>query len=321
MQTTPENNAVISHKIDFNNTNRIPDETIEEAVDAIKNRLKQAESSLPLPLNDAISMLTQLSKFNFGRSLIYHQGLNGYWTQHMVLHPYRGRITGLNDEGKPFTKMEQWLLDKCPVILATQQRYDIFIRKIQENVKSNITLSAIPCGMMDVLFSIDYSKVDNVQLFGIDLDEQSLILAKENAKNYADLAHINLHFLQRDAWHLGLEEQFDLIASNGLNIYEPNRERQVSLYDSFRRALKKGGKLVISFLTPPPALSKESPWKNFNLEDVKLQKVILADILNLKFQTYFTEEEMRARLNEAGLKTIEVIYDNQCLFPTVIAEK
>lgn len=51
---------------------------------------------------------------------------------------------------------------------------------------------------------------------------------------------------------LDKRETFHLIASNGLNIYEPEDDRVIQLYRGFHDALKPGGVLITSALTPPP---------------------------------------------------------------------
>ena len=65
----------------------------------------------------------------------------------------------------------------------------------------------------------------------------------------------------------------------------------------------------------------ESTWRNFNPGDLKKQKAIFSDILQVQWQAFRTEAQTRAQLEEAGFKIREVIYDTQGMFPTVIAER
>ena len=156
-------------------------------------------------------------------------------------------------------------------------------------------------------------------LVGADLDEDTLLGAKKNATAKYNLT--NVDFIKIDAWKLGAVEEYDIITSNGLNIYQPNDEKVIDLYKKFYQALKPGGILITSFLTPPPSISTESTWKNFDLSDALKQKVLFSDIIQVNWQTFRTEAQTRLQLAKAGFKTIEFINDSCSIFPTVTAIK
>ena len=172
--------------------------------------------------------------------------------------------------------------------------------------------------MKDLLF-VDYNGIADVQLVGFDIDQQSLKTAELNASKCPP--EVVALFSQKDAWDLAVSEEYDLITSNGLNIYESDEEKVILLYKEFYKALRSAGVLIVSFMTPPPILSAESPWKDFDLEAVIKQKAISVDILQGKWQSYRTEAQTRQHLEAAGFKISDVIYDLQGMFPTVIAEK
>src|SRR4051812_39803487 len=53
----------------------------------------------PLPhvsVEQQLEIVDQMSEFPLGRYILEHRGTNGYWTDYMLTHPIRGRITGLN---------------------------------------------------------------------------------------------------------------------------------------------------------------------------------------------------------------------------------
>ena len=128
--------------------------------------------------------------------------------------------------------------------------------------------------------------------------------------------------MNRDAWNLRITNEYDLITSNGLNIYEPDDGKVIDLYKEFYAALKVGGTLITSFLTPSPLMSAESTWKNFDMADIMKQKAILIDIVQVVWQqAYRTEAQTRQQLEAAGFTVQEVIYDSQGMFPTVLARK
>lgn len=273
-----------------------------------QNRLKKAEN-LSIPLSEALKLLDGLSQFELGRFLLSNRGLNGYWTAYVILYSMKK---------ESMHPLEHWLLYKSPICLATKESFKIFQEQIQAHLQDNWTLASIPCGLMDDLLSLDYSNTTNINLVGIDLDESSLELAAQNVIKH-DFK--NVSFLKKNAWSLDIESQFNLITSNGLNVYEPDDEQVTLLYKQFYNALKNKGILITSFLTPPPKLTSQSTWNNINSDDAIKQQIIFSEIIQANWQTYRTEEQTRAQLNEAGFEVLNVIYDSKGIFPTVIARK
>jgi SAM-dependent methyltransferase len=274
-----------------------------------RERLQNTES-LTLSLAEELDLLQQLNEFEFGRFLLKNKGLNGYWTAYMIIHGPKKDLTH---------PLEKWLLTRAPIIRATQERFKIFQHYLQKYVRSHAKLAAIPCGLMDSLLLLNYDHVSDIHLVGIDLDHESIELAKANAQQYKK--NFTASFHEKDAWDLSIDNEYDLITSNGLNFYEPDEQKVVALYGEFYKALKPKGILITSFLTPPPALSSESTWKNFDPDDLKKQKAVMADIIQAKFQVFRTEKQTRQQLERVGFNIVDVIYDTQGMFPTIIAQK
>src|SRR5690606_29849497 len=151
--------------------------------------------------------------------LLQNQGLNGYWTHYILTHPWFGRKTNKNNRDETISNLEDFLLNRAPGILATQQRFEIFLTEIQKEVVNNATLACIPCGMMGELLYLNFDGIDTIQLIGIDYDSKALIDAKSLAEKQ-NLSHF-VRLIERDAWQLNMYEAFDLVSSNGLNIYVP----------------------------------------------------------------------------------------------------
>lgn len=279
------------------------------SIEETKDRLKSA-ASLTLSLEEELALLDQLAQIPLGRFLLENKGLNGEMTAYIILH---------GPKEPPKSSLEEWMLHKCPVVKATQERFQIFRDQLQKSLKDGMTLTSLPCGLMDDLLGLDYSEVKDIKLVGIDLDGRSLKLAEENAKNKT--GNFEASFFKKDAWHLNAAEECDILTSNGLNIYEKNDQKVIELYDQFYKALKPGGILVTSFLTPPPLLSKDSPWRNYNPGDVLKQKALFGDIIEASWQSFRTESQTRQQLEEAGFKVTDIIYDTQYMFPTVVAKK
>jgi SAM-dependent methyltransferase len=262
-----------------------------------------------------------LSEFDLGRFLIQRGGLNGFWTHYAVMHPKQGRITGLNNRKEKFGELESFILNRSPVVLATQQRFAIFKNEIQKRVRNGCVFASIPSGLMADFLDLDYSHLSDFVLHGIDLDteslEQAAVLAKEK------MLFDRCRFSSQDAWNLHCYEKFDLVTSNGLNIYEPDDQKVIALYRQFYAALKTGGHLITSFLTPPPLPGNHSEWdmSKINAEDALLQKILFGDVLDCKWQVYRTEAQVKSQLSEAGFEIVDVIYDTARIFPTVVAQK
>jgi SAM-dependent methyltransferase len=268
-----------------------------------------------------LELIDFLADFDLGRFLLQRGGLDGYWIDYIVKHPTKGKLVGLNHEGKPFNPIETFLLNQAPTATATQQRFEIFKAEIQKKLHEGASLASIPCGLMAELLDLDFSKTSHLSLTGIDLDPKAIEYAKQNAKKL----HLSDQciFFQRDAWALNIHAEFDLISSNGLSIYQPDDEQVAELYRNFFEALKPGGWLVTSFLTPPPAPGLKTEWKLdvVNMQDTLLQKILFVDILDCKWQAFRSEETVKSLLNTAGFDRIEVFYDSAHIFPTVVARK
>ena len=92
----------------------------------------------------------------------------------MLMHPLRGRITGHNAQGERLTPLEHFILDSAPLMLATQQRCQIFLLENQKKVEEHAVLACVPCGMMGELLYLNYERINNIQLHGIDYDADTL---------------------------------------------------------------------------------------------------------------------------------------------------
>lgn len=299
----------------------ISPETLENTIRKITERIKHQGDKPYGTVMRQLELLAQLNEFDFGRYLLQNQGINGYWTHYMLTHPWFGRKTGKNNRDEPLTEVESFLLNRAPTMLATQQRFEIFLRENQKQVKNNAKLTCIPCGMMGELLYLYYKNVDDIHLIGIDYDSNTLNDAKILAEQQGLSKFIKL--IQQDAWNLNFQDDFDLISSNGLNIYEPDDEKVTELYRQFYKALKPDGKLVTSFLTYPPTLTNQCEWNlsKINQNDLLLQKIIFADIIEAKWQCYRSSEQTNAQLKSAGFGNIQLIYDDAKMFPTVVAYK
>ena len=210
---------------------------------------------------------------------------------------------------------------KAPTVLATRDRFQAFQGILKRDIRPGMKLASIPCGVMADFLTLDESVVGECELTGIDLDEASLQLAEDFARERGKLDQCR--FLQADAWDVGIEEEFDIVTSNGLNIYESDDSRVTELYRSFASVLKPGGFLLTSFLTPPPMHEKPCGWNmlRINLPNLLLQKKVFMDTLDASWASYRTKDETRQQLEEAGFAEVKIVPGKTGIFPTVIAGK
>lgn len=294
---------------------------LSSALESIQARIRQAGDKPYVSVANQLQILDELAGFELGRFIIQNLGWNGYWTDYVLTFPEIGRKTGLGHDGKPLTKIENFILNEAPSVLATQQRYQHFLVQNQQSVRSGAVLACIPCGLMGELLYLDYSDIKDFRLVGIDIDKDALGGAKALAQRLN--LDKNVEVLQKDAWTLELQNDFDLISSNGLNIYEPDNDKTTELYRQFYLALKPGGKLVTSFLTYPPSYKEKCEWDTTKINtDVALfEKIILADVLNFKGLCFRTYSETHQQLTSSGFKSVKFIDDQARIFPTVVAMK
>lgn len=290
--------------------------SLERCIANFKQAIEHVGDKAHVTVDEQLKILDELAQFEFGRFLIQHRGINGYWTHYMLTYPWRDK-----EGGKALSALEYFLLNNAPIILATQQRFAIFLQQNQTKVQSGAALACIPCGLLGELLYLNFKGTDNIRLIGMDFDEQSLV----SARQLANKRHLSsfVECVCMDAWSMNQQETFDLISSNGLNIYEPNEDKVIDLYRRFYKALKKSGMLVTSFLTPPSYATMDCEWvmNEVNLDDLRLQRIIFSDVLQATFQCYRTSLQTQNQLETAGFKSIQFIYDKARMFPTVVAIK
>ncbi|NEP04683.1 MAG: class I SAM-dependent methyltransferase [Okeania sp. SIO4D6] len=295
-------------------------ESIEETIERVKQRIIETGDKPHVTVARKLELLNELVGFPLGQFLLQNGGLNGYWTDYVVEHQFQGRITGIDAEGRSLTELEKFLLDKNS--FPTQQRYVNFGKAIQNCVQEDIVFASLPCGVMRDLLKLDFTGVENFRLVGIDIDYESLELAKKLAEEY-DLSE-KVEFHQEDAWNLPFEDEFTLLTSNGLNVYEPDDEKVTELYRQFFKALIPGGILVTSFVTIPPNIDPNSEWNmsQLNQDDLLLLKIVFGDIiLSQKVTGFRSSLTTKLQLQTVGFDEIELIRDNANICPTVVARK
>ncbi len=267
------------------------------------------------------AILDRMTEFELGRFMIRNRGLDGYWSDYIVTHSKNRRTSDVNGDGEPLHDLEKKILDEFPGMLATQERFQHFLQQNQQMVKDGAALLSIPCGYMRDLLELDYSGIQEARLVGVDLDPDSL----ENTSRLAKKKGLEkwLTLIKQDAWAFSAQNEFDLISSSGLTLYEPDDEKVTDLYSRFYTALRPGGMLVTSYFTPPPVDGGETEWAlpKMDMDALMFSKVVTMDICDMHFNRFRTTKQTKSQLKNAGFEKMEFIYDRGRMFPTVVAYK
>ena len=261
--------------------------------------------------------LEGLGKVEFGRFLIEHRGLNAYWTDVMVNFPnYTAQMR------QKYSQLEQNMLDYFPTAQATQERFMFFKQAIKRHTKNGSKVLAAPSGLLPEFMQFnECAEINNIDITAYDIDSNTQALLKSR------LCETNLEpqvqYVCQNIFELMDSNQYNLVVSNGLNIYIKDQAQVRSLYQIFYQSLKREGVLITSFLTPPPIMREDSPWDMTQIDSAWLvkQKQVFSDILNVTWACYMTEDQFVNLLTEVGFQDIQLKWDKQRMFPTVIAFK
>lgn len=283
----------------------------------IRGKIVDAGDRPHATVREQLDRLDGMLSFDLGRFMVQHRGINGYWTEYICTHPAR-RARG---EAATIGSAERDLLERCPSVLATQERYRIFQVEIGKRVRNGCVFASVPCGLMCDLLGAPWEGVAGFRLIGVDLDPGAIEQARAVALAKGLVTHVELR--REDAWSLGVRAELDLIASNGLTMYEPDDVRVTALYRGFHAALKPGGTLLTSVVTPSPEHDPESTWipGAIDPEGLRLQRILFEDIVEARFLTSRSTRKTREQLRAAGFSSAEILLDTQGMFPTVVAIK
>ena len=286
---------------------------IEKRLAEITERLIIVGDTALGPLSEKLSYIKELSEFEFGRFLILNGGLNGRWT-HYICYEY--------PRFKDLTKIhpvERKILES-QFNQSNRERINLVQKILLPELFDGISILSVPCGVMADLTCLDYSKIKNFKILGVDLDEESLTLATAFAAKHK--IQNNIRFEKQDAWKLNFDNEFDVIVSLGLNMYSPNLDAAMILYRTLYRNLKKGGKLLMSFLTPDLS-SPESERDGSLVTPEEIHRQALSrEVFQVKFQQHTcTSKQIVKYLNESGFSSVSCHYSKFRAFNIAVATK
>ncbi len=290
-------------------------QSLDEAVAKIKEQVIGRGDLPHISVDQQLEVLEQLTQFEFGRYMLEHMGANGFWTDYLINYP---NVRKMPDNF--LNPLENFILNRSILILAHRERFKIYQDLLQSRLKEGVVLSSIPCGLMRDLITLNFSATHNFKLVGLDLDPASIVLAQELALSRGIS---NSEFYQQDAWKMDFTDEFDVITSSGLNVYESDPNKVLDLYKRFYKALKPGGALIISVLTYPPGESCETDWdlNGIPTEDLLMERILYKDILDLHWRNFRSSGELEKEFIAAGFSQVSVHFDKHRIFPTIFAQK
>jgi len=287
--------------------------SLENEVALINARIQEANDSRILSVSEQLDIVSQLLSFPFGQFLLLNKGLNGYWTDYLLNHSQGTEVASCF--------AEEFIFNRAPLMLATKQRHQHFLQQNQLSVKEGAKLACVPCGLSSELFDLNYEGVKDIQLIACDLDPESIEQSEQRAQEMGLAKWLITR--KEDAFEMKDKKAFDLISSNGLTIYEEDDQRVADLYTLWYKALKPKGRLVTSFIVPPPSYECKESWdmSQVDAQDLALQVLIVRDIIGANFQCFRSKHKTQLLLEHAGFSKFEYVYDKAKIFPTVVATK
>jgi SAM-dependent methyltransferase len=280
----------------------------------IKQRLLHDYGESPEQADELIALLEELAEFPLGRFLIKNQGgLSGYWTYYLI-YDYRYHTIS--------HPLEKFIVESSPAVLATRERFHHFKAILQKSIRNHMTVCSLPCGVMGELLQLEIDRsFDDVTFVGLDLDESCFPLAQQLAAQFD--CQQKLLFRQQDAWQFNERDAFDIITSNGLNIYEADDTKVVQLYRLFFQALKPGGKFIGSHLSLPPQHPQGTEWTLDKLDQAAALRAqqIFATVLQATWTNFRSQVTTKSQLEQVGFTDVEFVWDKCKMFYTFVATK
>lgn len=263
--------------------------------------------------------LELLSQSAFGRWMLIHGGWNAHWTRFVMDYTPPADPSGANP-------VEYLLLAQSPGTLATRQRAAIFAEVLSGLVTSGKVALSAGCGFMDELLRLPKAHLADA-LIGVDLDPDAISGAQATAAAMAPQPQCL--FAVGDAWDMAAAEvvagdpdeyrrlmtgRVDVVSSNGLNIYVADDDATTDLYRSFAKALRPGGTLVVSALTPPDTWNYDGISRDTTRRLGGL--LLMCDVM---WSHYRTVDTTTAQLAEAGFEVAAIHWDSFGAYPTFVA--
>ncbi len=263
--------------------------------------------------SDLIPHVHRLALGTLGAALLKYGSLNWEMTD-LLFDP--DAVAAAEADRQSF---DSFLFTQAPSALATRERFGIFrevYRFLIDNglVQAGATWASIPGGRARDLIEADLSRAEPRMIVALDKDPDAVRAADDLAR----ARERNLFFaFKNDALTMNVVNQYDVVTSNGLNIYLD--DEQVGQFNrNLFNAVRPGGYVVLSHLTP----RDEWDEAGLDLNAVGLQQVLFGQVAQAKWVPHARSiQTVVAQLEAAGFEVVEINAGTWNIFPTFVAYK
>lgn len=198
------------------------------------------------------------------------------------------------------------------IVNRGKQRGTLFIEKViplieglNRNLNDGVKVMDVGCGGGSFIKSLA-EKYVNSKFIGVELDEQSIKLAKQTKKDNMDFFHGSAH-------EIDFSEEFDVVTMN-LVLHEVNPKYREEISNKVFKSLKKGGKLII--------LEFPYPEKDNEFFDPNFAMGIYDQFFEIIWGTeHITWSEQKELLSKSGFKNIQRTFLGDNTYVIITADK
>ena len=219
------------------------------------------------------SRLNELAATPIGRFILVNGGWNGYWTNYLA-EIGCDLIQNKTKPRKFANETEEYIVTSY---IEMRGEHELMLRKIIGPIlKPGCAVASIPCGLMsEILLATDH--FEGIQLYAIDIDKGNFDLIREK---YGDrLVGNEFHSLEMDALTLDFNCKFDLITCLGFVMYL-NEESFPDFLSRIHRAIKPGGRLLLSFRAEASECSKFLTFDATRMEAINREFLMCTEMRN-----------------------------------------
>ena len=171
-----------------------------------ERKIRENEN-LKLSQGETLNLLYELASFPMGVYLLENQRFDPFWFSYVT------RMASYDDVK---TDIEKWFVFDCPFVQAARERHHHVNRLLEASLKSNSTIAAVPCGLMDDLVYHNYFAVENVHIIAVDENKRALKYAEQQANDLLCGRPVSFEFVNKDPLGLDINEAISVITNHNL---------------------------------------------------------------------------------------------------------
>lgn len=214
-------------------------------------------------------------------------------------------------------------LVKMPSIQSLQQTERIFRKLGQSYLKDGVVIGSLPAGGLRAALGLNYSRIRDVDIVGIDTDQQALAGMALYARS-KDFPKDSVQFSLRDGLMIGARNCFDLFFSLNFSTSLDDKNRR-KFFKQLFLALKPGGIGILNYPNQRPDDGTSCEWNKDAIQNIKLlewENLIFKEIINPEWSLNHRNSNLIiAQLKAAGFQIIHREWDSAQMSPTFIVKR